>query len=81
MDLMEWRQGGFLFGAAVLRAGQSPRLAALLSLAGLALNLLFALIPVPEIAQIVGGTLRNAGIVLMGLAVVGNLRQVSAGKP
>jgi hypothetical protein len=73
--------GGFLFGAAVLRAGSLPRLAVLLFLAGLALNLLFALIPVPEIAQIAGSALRNFGLIGMGLAVVGKLRQVPAGMP
>ena len=72
--------GGFLFGVAVLRAGRLPRAAVLLFIAGLALNLLFALIPVPEIAQIAGSTLRNLGLIGMGLAIVGNLRQVSAGK-
>lgn len=73
--------GGFLYGVAVLRAGRLPRAAVLVFLAGLALNLLFALIPVPELAQIAGSTLRNLGLIGMGLAIVGKLRQVPAGKP
>ena len=73
--------GGLLFGVAVLRAGLLPRAALLVFLAGLALNLLFALIPVPELAQIAGSTLRNLGLIGMGLAIVGKLRQVPAGKP
>jgi hypothetical protein len=36
---------------------------------------------VPELAQIGGSTLRNLGLIGMGLAIVGKLRQVPAGKP
>ncbi len=71
--------GGLLFGAAMLRAGQLPRVAVLLFLCGLTLNLLFAVIPLPEIAQIAGSALRNVGLIGMGPAFVGILRQVSAG--
>jgi len=71
--------GGLLFGAAVLRAGWLPRTAVWLFLAGIGLNLLFALIPVPEIAQIAGSTLRNLGLIGMGLAIVRILRQESTG--
>lgn len=71
--------GGLVFGAAILRAGWLPRTAVRLFLAGVALNLAFALIPVPEIAQIAGSTLRNLGLIGMGLGIVRILRQESTG--
>lgn len=67
--------GGLLFGAAVLRAGQLPRAAVLLFLAGIVLNLAFALAPVPETAQMAGSLLRNLGLIGMGYAILGHGRR------
>lgn len=71
--------GGLMFGVAALRADQLPRPAVLLFLVGLSVNLLFALIPVPEIAQIAGSALRNLGLIGMGFGIVRILRQESTG--
>ncbi len=68
--------GAFLFGTATLRAGVLPRWTALVFLAGAGLNLLFAVIPVPEIVQVIGNDVRNVGLIGMGFFVLG-----SASKP
>lgn len=62
--------GGALFGIAVLRAGWLPRWTALLFLAGLALSVLLQLSSAPEILQVTGSFLRNAGLVGMGGALL-----------
>jgi len=61
--------GGACFGWATVRAGVLPRWTAALFLGGLALNLVLGLLPVPDVFQILGTTLRNAGLVGMGWAV------------
>ena len=71
--------GGLLFAAAVLRAEWLPRTAVLLFLAGTACNLLFAVLSLPDIAQIAGSALRNLGLMGMGLGIVRILRQDSTG--
>ena len=58
--------GGGAFGWATLRAGVVRRWTALLFLTGLAINLLLALLPAPDLLQILGTTVRNAGLVAMG---------------
>jgi hypothetical protein len=78
--------GGFLFGAALLRAGQVPRPAVVLFLAGLAAALLLAVLPLPEAWQVFGSILRNVGLTAIGAALLREsravtvLRQDSAGK-
>lgn len=72
--------GGLLFAGAVLRARRFPRGPVLLFLAGLIANLAFAVVPVPETAQMLGSLLRNAGLIGLGAAVLSS-RQVSSGKP
>lgn len=58
--------GGACFGWATARAGVLPKWTAWLFLSGLALNLVLGMLPVPDLLQILGTTLRNAGLVGMG---------------
>lgn len=58
--------GGSLFGIATIRAGVFPTWMTRLFLTGLAMNLAIAAFPVPEIAQVFGSTVRNAGLIGMG---------------
>lgn len=58
---------------AALRAGGLPRLALLLSGAGLIVNLLLA--PAPDILQTAGTALRNAGLVGIGDSLLRTLPQ------
>lgn len=64
--------GGVLFAVSALRAGQLPRFALWLFLAGLLVNLILALLPAPDILQTVGSVARNVGLVAMGLAILFN---------
>jgi hypothetical protein len=61
--------GGLLFGSATLKAQVLPRWAPVLFLAGLGLNLLITFLPVADLYQTLGTTLRNAGLMGMGWAV------------
>jgi hypothetical protein len=62
--------GGVLFAVASRRTGVFPRVALLAFLAGLLLNLLFSLLPVPELWQTIGSTVRNLGLMGMGAALL-----------
>ena len=62
--------GGASFGWATARAAVLPPWAAWLFLSGLMLNLVFDFLPVPAAFQIIGTTLRNAGLVGMGWGIV-----------
>ena len=62
--------GGLLFGASAWRARWLPRAAVALFMAGLVLNLVLALVPVPDIAQAAASAVRNAGLMAMGVAIV-----------
>lgn len=62
--------GGAAFGFATARAGVLPRWTAGVFLVGVGLNLVVALLPVPELLQTVGSGLRNAGLVGMGWAIL-----------
>jgi len=62
--------GGVLFGVAVLRARVFPRWTGWVFLVGVTLNLVFALIPVPDILQTLGSTARNVGLMGMGWALL-----------
>ena len=62
--------GGVLFAVGSLRAEVLPRGAVLGFLVGLLLNLLFSLLPVPELWQTFGSTVRNLGLIWMGTALV-----------
>ncbi len=58
--------GGLLFGWATWRSAVFPRLGAGLFVGGLGCNLVIALLPVPELMQIVGSSVRNLGLIVMG---------------
>lgn len=62
--------GGAAFGIATWRARVLPVWSAALFLSGLALNVAVALLPLPELLQTIGSTVRNAGLVAMGVALV-----------
>ncbi len=62
--------GGLLFGLPALRARQLSGTAILVFLAGLAASLLFALLPVPEAAQMLASHARNLGLIGMGWALL-----------
>lgn len=64
--------GGVVFAVSALRAGQLPRLALWLFLAGLLTNLVLALLPAPDILQTVGSVARNIGLMAMGHAILFN---------
>ncbi|MGD9588283.1 MAG: hypothetical protein AB7Q37_05645 [Pyrinomonadaceae bacterium] len=66
--------GGLLFGFATLRAKIIPAWTAWLFIAGLALNLAVAVLPIPSIFQVAGSFARNAGLIGMGWAVVRGMR-------
>jgi hypothetical protein len=61
--------GGLTFGWASLRAAALPRWTAALFLAGLVLNAVLGLRPVPDLLQTLGSALRNAGLIGMGWAI------------
>lgn len=61
--------GGLSFAVAAWRARRLPRLAVGLFAAGLAVNLALALVPAPDILQTLGTTIRNAGLVGMGVSL------------
>ena len=71
--------GGLLFGGASLRARRLPRWTALAFLLGIALNLILGLLPTPEILQTAGSTLRNAGVMGMGWALLARRNEEFAG--
>jgi hypothetical protein len=62
--------GGALFGVASWKLEILPRGALLAFLAGLLLNLLFSLLPVPELWQTIGSTLRNVGLIGIGATLL-----------
>lgn len=62
--------GGAAFGWATLRSRVLPRWASGLFLAGLGVNLVVALLPVPELFQVAGTLIRNAGLVGMGMGLL-----------
>ncbi|MGE0640810.1 MAG: hypothetical protein AB7G12_16515 [Thermoanaerobaculia bacterium] len=63
--------GGLLFGGAALRARTLPKTAVALFLAGIVTNLVLAFLPAPEILQTAGSTLRNLGLIAIGVAILG----------
>jgi hypothetical protein len=66
--------GGVLFGVAALRAGAWPRAPVWIFLAGIALNALLALVPVPDVLQTLGSVVRNAGLIGLGWATLAGRR-------
>lgn len=70
--------GGVLFGVAVVRAKVLPGWTGWVFLVGVVLNLLFAVIPVPDILQTLGSTARNIGLMGMGGALLQRSRGIPA---
>jgi hypothetical protein len=62
--------GGVLFAVTSWQAGVLPRAAVLAFLAGVLLNLVFSLLPVPEVSQTIGSTVRNVGLIGMGASLL-----------
>lgn len=62
--------GGLMFGISSWSISFLPRASILLFVSGLILNLIFALLPVPEISQIIGSTIRNVGLMVMGYGIL-----------
>jgi hypothetical protein len=62
--------GGALFAASMLRAGWLPRTPLRVFAAGLAINLVLALLPTPDILQAIGSAVRNLGLIALGYAVL-----------
>jgi hypothetical protein len=60
--------GGGAFAYATIRARVFPAWCGWLFLAGLTVNLLVGLLPLPDLLQTIGTTVRNAGLVAMGIA-------------
>jgi hypothetical protein len=69
--------GGLLFTWAIWRAHWLPRAAVWLFGAGLLLNLVLALVPAPDTLQTLGTTVRNAGLVGMGYAILFTTREAT----
>jgi hypothetical protein len=70
--------GGLMFAWSASRVGWLPRGALLLFAVGLILNLLLALLPVPDILQTIGSAVRNLGLMAMGYAVLFDRHQTAA---
>jgi hypothetical protein len=62
--------GGVLFAGASLQAGVLPKAAVLTFLVGVLLNLLFGLLPLADLWQTLGSTVRNLGLMGMGAALL-----------
>ncbi len=62
--------GGTMFGIASLRAKVLWQGAVSLFMVGIILNLGVALLPVPDILQILGSSVRNLGLIAMGVSVI-----------
>ena len=62
--------GGLLFAGSAWHAAWLPRLSVAIFAAGIAVNLLLALVPAPDILQTLGSALRNIGLSLMGYFLV-----------
>jgi len=61
--------GGALFGYSSFRARVFPAWTSVLFLTGLGLNLLLTFVPVDDLYQTLGTSLRNAGLIGMGWAI------------
>jgi hypothetical protein len=62
--------GGTMFGIASLRAKVLCPAAVSLFMVGIILNLGVALLPLPDILQILGSSVRNLGLIAMGVSVI-----------
>jgi hypothetical protein len=62
--------GGLLFGLDSLRVGVLSRCAVSLFIVGIILNFGLALLPLPDILQVLGSSVRNLGIIAMGIGII-----------
>lgn len=62
--------GGVLFAVTSWQAGVLPRAAVLAFLAGVLLNLVFSILPVPELWQTIGSTVRNVALMGIGASLL-----------
>lgn len=62
--------GGLAFGWASLQARVLPRVAVAAFLIGILLNTVLGLLPVPDLLQTLGSTVRNLGLIGMGWALI-----------
>lgn len=62
--------GGLVFGVASLRANVLSRIGVSIFILGIGLNLLFGLLPVPDIMQIIGSSFRNVGLIVIGIGLL-----------
>lgn len=62
--------GGLLFGFSALRARVLPRSGLILFVVGLSVNLGVGLAPLPEIVQTAGSTIRNLGLIWVGVWIL-----------
>lgn len=62
--------GGLLFGFASLKAGVLWRKGIILFIFGIFLNLILTFLPLPEIVQIIGSSLRNLGLITIGFGMI-----------
>lgn len=70
--------GGLMFGISSLSISFLPRFSIILFISGLTLNLIFALLPVPDISQIIGSTIRNIGLMAMGYSILSKHSDMAA---
>lgn len=63
--------GGLLFGFAALKGGVLWQKGVILFIFGLLLNLLLTFLPLPDIFQTIGSTIRNLGLIGIGLGLLG----------
>jgi hypothetical protein len=62
--------GGLMFSWSAFRGRWLPKIPVLLFAAGIAVNLVLALLPGPDILQTIGTAVRNAGLIGMGYALL-----------
>jgi hypothetical protein len=62
--------GGLMFAFSALGTGWLPKGSLLFFVSGLSLNLVLALLPLPDIFQISGSALRNIGLIAMGYSIL-----------
>lgn len=62
--------GGLLFGFAALKAGVLWQKGVILFIAGLLLNLLLSFLPLPDIFQTIGSSIRNLGLIGIGFGLM-----------
>jgi hypothetical protein len=62
--------GGLMFARSALHAGWLPRWPLVLFASGIAVNLLVALMPAPDMLQTIGSTVRNLGLMAMGYGIL-----------